>query len=392
MKQLKVAAFSLLIGFTLAAAGCGGGGSTASSTPVTTATSATTTAAGAVYTMSNDAAGNEIVAFSRAADGKLTETGAFPTGGDGLGAGLDSQNSLIYNAALNRFFAVNAGDSSISMLSLNGDGTLSEIAHVSSGGSTPVSVATNGQTVYVLNAGDGGANRANISGFTTNGNALVPIAGSTQVLSATNPAPDQIGYTPDGQALIVTERGAAFISTSNHSSPNTIDTFPLVGGVAQSGTFQASSGANPFAFEFDGSGHLIVSNVEGGVAGAGTASSYSVSPSLTLTPISSRVASGQTASCWVVLAGSSLYITNNGSSTVSRYSVAPTGALTFVTTSATGAGPIDEAVTADNSFLYLINGTDHTLSFYTIDSSSGALGAQSTVGGLPTHAVGLVAR
>src|SRR5919202_5258120 len=37
----------------------------------------------AVYTMTNAAAGNAVLAFSRAADGTLTPSGAYPTGGRG---------------------------------------------------------------------------------------------------------------------------------------------------------------------------------------------------------------------------------------------------------------------------------------------------------------------
>jgi hypothetical protein len=40
---------------------------------------------GAVYTMSNDPAGNKVLVFDRAADGRLTFGGAFSTGGLGTG-------------------------------------------------------------------------------------------------------------------------------------------------------------------------------------------------------------------------------------------------------------------------------------------------------------------
>ena len=44
----------------------------------------------AVYTMTNSAGGNEVLAFHRAANGELTPAGAFSTGGLGTGAGLGS--------------------------------------------------------------------------------------------------------------------------------------------------------------------------------------------------------------------------------------------------------------------------------------------------------------
>lgn len=44
--------------------------------------------AGALLTMTNAVAGNEIVAWARAADGTLTPAGGVSTGGLGTGAGL----------------------------------------------------------------------------------------------------------------------------------------------------------------------------------------------------------------------------------------------------------------------------------------------------------------
>jgi hypothetical protein len=39
----------------------------------------------AVYTQTNDPAGNQVIAYGRAADGTLTPLGAFDTGGRGTG-------------------------------------------------------------------------------------------------------------------------------------------------------------------------------------------------------------------------------------------------------------------------------------------------------------------
>src|SRR5262245_43996796 len=50
---------------------------------------------GAVYTMDNAASENHVLAFQRAADGKLTSAGSFATGGNGAGSGLGSQGAVI---------------------------------------------------------------------------------------------------------------------------------------------------------------------------------------------------------------------------------------------------------------------------------------------------------
>ena len=51
-------------------------------------------AAGAVYVTTNNPAGNEVMVFSRGADGSLTPDGSFATGGSGSGSALSSQGAL----------------------------------------------------------------------------------------------------------------------------------------------------------------------------------------------------------------------------------------------------------------------------------------------------------
>src|SRR5258706_7515415 len=46
---------------------------------------------GAVYTITNQVAGNAVAVFARSADGTLTPAGNFSTGGTRTGAGLGSQ-------------------------------------------------------------------------------------------------------------------------------------------------------------------------------------------------------------------------------------------------------------------------------------------------------------
>ena len=77
--------FSLLGALTAIA--CGGQTETAG--PALSAAqdaTATAEAPGVVYALSNDPAGNAVVAFARAPDGTLSPAGSFPTGGTGTGA------------------------------------------------------------------------------------------------------------------------------------------------------------------------------------------------------------------------------------------------------------------------------------------------------------------
>ena len=152
-------------------------------------------ASGAVYVLSNQASGNAVLAFARAADGTLSGPATYPTGGLGTGAGLGSQGALVLTDNARWLLAVDAGSDGVSAFRVDASGlTLTD--HVASGGDMPISVTAHGRHVYVLNAG--GA--SNISGFrlSTSGD-LTPIAGSTRPLSGAGTGPAQIEFSPDGR-------------------------------------------------------------------------------------------------------------------------------------------------------------------------------------------------
>src|SRR5437764_79406 len=70
-----------------------------------------------VFTLSNAAAGNSVLVYTRLQDGTLKQTAApYPTGGLGTGAGLGSQNALVLQPESSLLFAVNAGSNEISVL------------------------------------------------------------------------------------------------------------------------------------------------------------------------------------------------------------------------------------------------------------------------------------
>src|SRR5258706_1006891 len=132
----------------------------------------------AIYILSNEADANRVIVFERAADGSLRPDSAYATGGRGSASGLGSQGSLVFDAATRRLFAVNAGDNSISMLTIESDGSLSARSTVPSGGVKPLSITASGDLVYVVNGGDTNT-PANIAGFRITGNALGALAGSS---------------------------------------------------------------------------------------------------------------------------------------------------------------------------------------------------------------------
>jgi 6-phosphogluconolactonase (cycloisomerase 2 family) len=337
----------------------------------------------AVYTLSNDASSNYVYVFDRAADGSLKARSAYATGGKGTGAGLGDQGALAYEPSKRRFLAVNAGDDSISMLSLEDDGELRLLDKAASGGIKPISVTVSGATVYALNAGDD-AHASNVSGFRIAGDVLEPIQGSTRPLSEDHPGPAQIQFTPDGTRLVVTEKAT-----------NEIDVYTVQAGVASMPKPQASAGVTPFGFAFGPGGRLLVSEAAGGADGASTTSSYGIAPDGTLSTISGAVPSGQGAACWLAVSKNHAYVANARSNSVTTYTIGADGSLTLAQADgvggATGAGPIDLAVSDDDKFLYVVNGRDHSFSVFAI-GADGTLEKKPDFAGLPPNAVGVVAR
>ena len=341
---------------------------------------------GAVYTMSNDAAANEILAYSRTAHGQLAPAGVYATGGAGSGGGLGSQGSLVLTDNGRWLLAANAGSSDISVFAVTPRGL--ELTDVEpSGGIAPTSVAIDGNLVYVLNTDGAGA----IQGFVLdNRGDLTPIADSARPLSgAAMTAAAQVGFSPDGSTLVVTERAT-----------NLIDTYMVMPGGTTVGPFVTdSAGETPFGFDFTSNGRLLVSEAFGGADDASAASSYNLLMGA-LGVISASVPTTETAACWLVVSQNSrfAYTTNTRSDSVSGYAVDPsTGALSLLdddgVTGETGDGsrPIDAAFSGGGRYLYTLNGGNDTISVFRADGATGALTHVQTIDGLPEFSVGLAA-
>jgi len=336
-------------------------------------------AGGAVYAMTNDASGNEVVVYDRSQNGSLTLVGSVGTGGMGTGAGLGSQGALILSPNAKWLFAVNAGSNDVSQFSVHPDGDLSLVDVEPSGGDTPVGVTFHRRLLYVLNAGSD-----NISGFLVNRSGLSPLPGSTRPLSGTGTGGAQVEFSPAGDLLVVTEKAT-----------NIIDTYTVEeDGLPSGPQTHPSEGQTPFGFAFRRR-HLIVSEAFGGAPGASALSSYFAARSGDLTPISSSVPDGQTAACWVVIAkGRFAYTTNTGSNNISSYTIGRHGELTLLDPMAgvTGGAPTDAALSRGDRFLYALNSMDGTISWFRVRANGSLLGPVSRVGGLPPgSAVGIAA-
>jgi 6-phosphogluconolactonase (cycloisomerase 2 family) len=320
----------------------------------------------AVFVETNGTAGNAILAYHRADDGTLTQVASYPTGGLGgaaTGAAVDplaSQGALAYDSAHRLLLAVNAGSDSVSVFAVDGENLrLNQV--VGSGGSFPASVAVSGNLAYVLNAGgDGG-----INGYRIAGGKLHRIEGSSRVLGLGNAnppfflaSPGQIGFTPDGDQLIVTTKKTGNIDVFNLSRNGRPSATPTV---------TASAGPVPFAFAFDRAGRLIVSE-----AGTSSVTSYNVDSDGSLAVVDASVQNHQAATCWVTVARGFFFVANAGSGDLSGYAINSAGTLSLINGSqvaaSTGGGPIDLAASGDGRFLYVESGGTGTVDEFHVDS------------------------
>ena len=336
----------------------------------------------AAYVQTNDATDNEIIVFSRAEDGALAPLGRSSTGGRGTGLPhLASAGSVVLSDDGRWLLVVNAGSDELSLFAVQPDG-LRLADRVGSGGSKPTSVAVSGALVYVLNNGT-----PNISGFNLADGKLAALEGSARPLSGADADPAQISFTPDGGALIATERGT-----------NSISSYVLdQRGYAQGPTTIKSSGQTPYGFGLTKDGSLIVSEAFGGSVGAAAASSYAVSGTGELTMVSGSVGDTRSEVCWVTLTKDDrfAYVTNFGDGTVSCYEITGDGSLKLhdPVAGSTGQGEKglrDEAISGDGRYLYAIDADAQKLFGWAV-GQGGHLTPTGAFNGLPGTVAGLAA-
>ena len=338
---------------------------------------------GAVFTLSNSAAGNAVIAFSRSADGSLTPAGSFATLGNGTGAGLGSQGAVALSNDGQFLFAVNAASNSVTSFAVDGT-NLTRINTVASGGTLPISLTSHGDVLYVLNAGG----IENITGFSiASSGALSVLPGSTRPLSATGVGPAQVGFDPSGRWLVVTEKNT-----------NRIDVYSVGNdGYASAAVVNPSAGQTPFGFAFNQQGILIVSEAFGGTVDASAVSSYTLGDAGTLNVVTASAATTETAACWVAVTnnGKFAYAANTGSASVTGFDVNHARLAILNAdgkTGTTGTTPIDAAVSRNSQFLYTLTAGSHSISAFAVRQNDGSLSAISGAGGLPVGTIGLVAR
>jgi 6-phosphogluconolactonase (cycloisomerase 2 family) len=336
---------------------------------------------GAVYVLTNQPV-NSVMVYARAADGRLTFARTYKTRGAGAGSGADplgSQNSLVLGRHGQLLFAVNAGSNDVSVFEVRGL-ELRLLDRVPSHGQMPVSVAVRGDVVYVLNAGG----TPNVSGFFMFAGRLKYIPGSTRPLAGgTNSAPGEVAFSPDGNVLMVTEKGTNLIDTWR------VDAY----GHATHHHTTDSHGAVPFGFTFTRGDDAIVAE-----AAPSALSSYEVDDDGHLGLLTGTLADGGMANCWVVVTHGYrgqrfAFAANAGSGTISSYSIAADGTLDInrFVAATTGGAPVDEALSRHDRFLYVRDAQNGTIDGFRI-ANDGTLTPAGSTPGVPAGAQGIAAR
>jgi 6-phosphogluconolactonase len=339
----------------------------------------TTTIGAAVFVQTNATGENRIVAYSRNDDGTLSELGSYPTGGAGDGvAHLTSQGSVVLTADGQHLLVTNAGSGDVSVFDISSSEP--KLARTVPTGPAPKSIAEHAGLVYVLNTGD-----PSIVAFRVVDGRLEPLPGTTRSL-ADGSDPAQIGFTPDGSALVVTQRGTDAVALYPVDDSGRLGE-PQV---------QASSGPTPYGFAFTRGGTLVVTEAFGAQTGRAAASSYAVQGN-SITPVSHSIGNGRSEICWAVITPDDRYAftTNFADGAVSRWAIGDDGTLTLEDATAGIAvdgetGLRDEDLSSDGRFLYAIDADSRRVFGWAVDAE-GSLSPIGSWDGLPATVAGLVA-
>lgn len=339
----------------------------------------------AVYTLSNEASGNKVVAFYRNNDGTIGEMARYSTGGTGNDTALGNQGALAMSQNRKFLYAVNPGSNDISVMHINTNGSLQLMSKIASGGDMPVSITERNGLIYVLNAGGTG----NVTGFAYNTQGQIfQIPNSSKDLSSTNAGAAQVGFSSNGKVLIVTEKNT-----------NSITTYPLKynGSLGAMQNTQTVS-TTPSGFEVGNNNRIFVTQAVGGATQASTVSTYYVENSGKVTQLYGPLSTNGTAGGSVVATSNkqTLYSTNAGSNTVSKINVSGLGNLSMVPGTTTAvpslSAPTDAAMDADSKYLYMLATGNKAVITYSVGTNGQLTQIDMDDQNLPNRMSGMVVK
>ena len=340
----------------------------------------------ALFVETESASGNNVLSYSRSSDGTISFAGSYATGGFGataVGATADpiaSQGGLTLINNNSELVATNAGSDTVTVFAIQGT-RLIWLQQVASQGQFPVSVASHGDLVSVLNSGGTGS----VAQFRLFGDFLVAQGAQVRNLGLSNTTPPdfhhgvgEVAYTPNGQHLII----------STKLSTNAFDVFSVGfnGALGATPVVTPSNFPLPFAFTFDSAGNVVSAE-----AGNSSVNTYTVNANGTLKSLGSAT-DGQAALCWISGANGYFFGSNAGSGNVSSFDENAIGApqLVNATAAVAHAGTIDSAVSPDGQTLYVESGGQGTVDAYSI-GAGGALTQIETIFNIPVASEGIAA-
>ena len=338
----------------------------------------------ALFVETDASAGNTVLSYRQASDGTVSFSGSYATGGLGAtsaGATADplaSQDGLVLANHGANLIATNPGSDTVTVFSVEGTHLRVE-QQLPSGGLFPDSIATNGNLVSVLNAGGAGS----VAEFQWFFGRLVALPGQVRSLGLSNSTlpefhhgPGQLGYTPNGQHLIVTTK----------LSTNSYEVFSVGANGALGSTPVVTAAVNglPFSFVFDAAGNVVATE-----AATSSVTTYRVNANGTLSSIGT-VSDGAAALCWISGANGYFYGSNAGSGTVSSFTETSAGAPVLVNaTAATAhAGTTDSVVSPDGKYFYVESGGAGTIDAFAT-GTNGSLTPIETIFNIPVASEGL---
>lgn len=342
-------------------------------------------AAGAVFAMTNVAADNKVIAFSRDEDGVLTQVGAYSTGGRGQGVDFDTQGGLQLDQFNKFLYAVNPADDIVTVFRVEGS-KLSKVQTIYAG-DQPVGITLSKTGyAYVL---DGSVASTGIFGFKVSplDGTLSPITNQTIGLSTPIGVPGDVTFSEDGHTLVVTNKVGSTLDVFAVDALGHASATPM--------TTIASSGVRPFAATFH-KDFLYV--IESGLPSFKNAalSTYRLNGGLapSLTALTKAERNDQTDGCWVVVTkdGKYAYTANFVSGSISSYALGADGTAKLINGQAAlpggeGSQPVDLVLSQDGRFLYnLLRGSGAVAGFKIQDD-----GSLKQVGGLAGKGMGLPA-
>lgn len=372
----------------------------------------TVQALGYLYTTTNGEGANQVVRFTRNADGTLSNEIAFSTnsnGGANVGAGGDAHGDFDAQGAVqiigNYLLNVNAGGNTVSVFSVDRkSGDLSFKNNTPSGGTRPVSIAytkkgssatdywvvvgnqwnnpnvqkdgaqierypNNAFFMQNLTAPDVTDNERNIQLFSFNSETgALTSERQLDKYVRENGGPTTVSFSDDGTKLAVSTWGIAHFSTPNTSlaeqHPSRVYVYNFSNGNVSNRRFfeeAGISGTIGFSWAKSGNNRLFVSNfnlIPTKINNSVTVLSDNGSSVTKSANYGVTTASGINEACWTALnaAGDKLYVASFATNLISTFNVNSSGLTFNSATVRSGTAPAGDSkdiyVTPDEKFLY----------------------------------------